>query len=100
MGVIEAVNGHAAPAELHHHIGARGQLRDASAPFIKDLRFSLTRVRALGDRSADMIEHQARGWKSSGQRCHFRHLEVIAPAVEDQVALDEFGESGSEVRVP
>ena len=96
MGVIEAVNRHATSAELHHHIGAPGELCNAPTPFFEDFRLSLPRVGASGNRPADVVEDESGGWKVSGQRSDFPHLEVIAPAVEDQVSLDEFGESGSE----
>ena len=99
MGVIEAVNRQATSAELHHHIGASGKLCDALAPFIEDFRLSLPRVGASGNRSADVVEDELSGRKGSSQRSHFPHLEVVAPAVEGQVALDEFGEPRSEVRL-
>src|SRR5215469_2308966 len=62
----EAEHAHAEPAELDMHIGAGGQLADATSPRGKDL-VALTGIRAEADRAADMVEDDRRFGESARQ---------------------------------
>src|SRR5947207_9007050 len=95
---IEAEKPHAEPAELHMHIRAARELRDAVLPLGDDL-VALAGVRPDADRSADMVENDRRLREGARQIDKLAELREIHPGVEAETERVELGKALAHFRV-
>src|SRR5262249_6195095 len=89
---IEAEQPHAEPAELHMHIRAARELRDALLPLAEDL-VALAGIGADADRPADMVEHDRRLREGAREIDELAQLREIHPRVEAEPERMQFLES-------
>src|SRR5438105_6546374 len=95
---IEAEKPHAEPAELHMHIRAARELRDAVLPFGEDF-VALPGIGADADRPADMVENDRRLREGARQIDKLAELREIHPGVEAETERVELREALAHLRV-
>src|SRR5208337_3677453 len=83
--------------ELGHDIGTSRELRDVLLPLAEYFRAPAF-VRTDSQRAAEVIEHDRRIRKRSGEIDHRRHLRMVLPRLEAETQAPQPGEAFSKSR--
>ena len=94
----EAAETHREAAELDDNVGAAGDLADRPAPFGVDL-VAPSGETGDADRSADVIENNARTGKRPRQIEHLLELRVVSPHIERKIGGLETGKPAAKFRL-